>query len=151
MTTEPTRPIPAQPPRRDEVPDTVILEEPRPVVAAPPVTVRPTVVQVRGVHPVWLVLALVAFAVLGALLVFLFTRDDQAPAPTVTVPASTPAQVVPVPVPPAATVTVPGPPVQQPGPTVTVPGAAVPGPTVTVPGPTVSVPAPASAPGTSPS
>lgn len=103
--------------------ETVILEEPRPVVAAPPVTVRPVVARERGVHPVWMVLALLAFAALGAILAAaLWPRDE--------VPVQAPTTVV----------TVPG----QPGPTVTAPGPAVvvpqPGATVTQPGPTVVVP-----------
>lgn len=119
-----TTPYPHPAPARGtHVEETVILEEPRPVVAAPPVTVRPVVARERGVHPVWMVLALLAFAALGAILAAaLWPRDD--------VPVQAPTTVV----------TVPG----QPGPTVTAPGPAVvvpqPGATVTEPGPTVTEP-----------
>jgi hypothetical protein len=98
-----TTPYPHPAPARDvHVEETVILEEPRPVVAAPPVTVRPVVARERGVHPVWMVLALLAFAALGAILAAALWPREDVPTPTtvVTVPA-------------------------QPGPTVTEPGAVV--------------------------
>jgi hypothetical protein len=97
--------------RSEDVPEVVVIEEARPVVAAPPVTVRPTIQ--RGVHPLWIGVALTAMVVLGALLAYLLRpQSGSEPLPVQPVPTATETVVQPIVPPPArptVTVVVPEP------------------------------------------